>query len=91
MSTNEVRYEIRTVDGANYKIDTLEEVLSYSNPQSRRIVKLSISANKQKNTHLFTQNLTLSLFDMTLYDKSCILSPQVSAKKALLARIFYNS
>ena len=71
---DEVRYEIRTVDGASYKIDTLEEVLSYSNPQSRRIVKLNIFANKQKNTHLFTPNLTLSLFDMTLYDKSCILS-----------------
>lgn len=71
---DEVKYEIRTVDGASYKIDTLEEVLSYSNPQSRKIVKLSITANKQKNTHLFTPNLTLSFFDLTLYDKSCILS-----------------
>ena len=39
---DEVGYEIRTVDGASFKIDTLEEILSYSNPQLRRIVKLSI-------------------------------------------------
>ena len=73
-SFNEVKYEISTVDGASYKIDTLEEVLIYSNPQSRRIIKLTITANKQKNTHSYYPNLTLSLFDMTHFDKSCILS-----------------
>lgn len=71
---DEVKYEIRTVDGASYKIETLEEVLLYSNPHSRRIIKLTITANKQKNTHSFSPNLTLSLFDMTQFDKSCILS-----------------
>lgn len=69
-----VYYRIETVDGASYKLGTLEEVLSYSNPQPRRIIKISIIGNKESDAIKIYPDITVSLFDMSKYDKACILS-----------------
>ena len=42
----DVEYKIFTSDGANYKLSSKDEVLAYSNPESRRIIKIFISFSK---------------------------------------------
>ena len=69
-----IYYKIETIDGASYKLNSLEEVLSYSNPQPRKIIKISIIGNKEKDAIKIYPDITVSLFDMSKYDKSCILS-----------------
>lgn len=71
---NEVRYEIKTLDGAVYKLDSIDAILSYNNPDARRLIKVSIIGNKECGTHIFLPDITVSLFDMSKYDKSCVIS-----------------
>lgn len=70
----DVEYRIYTADGANYKLNTKEDVLLYSNPDSRRIIKVVISGNKEHRDRSFYKDFSISLFDMSKYDKSCILT-----------------
>ena len=83
----DVDYKIYTVDGANYKMSTIEEVLSYSNPESRRIIKIVISGNKEHRESAFFKDFSISLFDMSKYDKSCILSLNNMEEKDI---VFYS-
>ena len=69
-----VYYKIETIDGASYNLSTIEDVLSYSNPQPRRIIKVGIFGNKEKDTIKIYPDISIFLFDMGKYDKSCILS-----------------
>lgn len=39
---DKVEYEIHTVDGASYKLPSIDDVITYSNPDSRRIIKINI-------------------------------------------------
>ncbi len=70
----DVYYKIETIDGATYKLSTLDEILSYCNPQSRKIIKLSITGSRESRANKIYPDISISLFDMSLYDKSCILS-----------------
>ena len=70
----DVEYKIYTSDGANYSLSTKDEVLSYSNPDSRRIIKVVISGNKEHRERSIFKDFSISLFDLSKYDKSCILT-----------------
>lgn len=70
----DILYEIKTVDGATYKMTTIEDVFSYNNPSPRKIEKIVISANKQSETRKLFPDFSLSLFDSSQYSASCILS-----------------
>ena len=65
----------------------MDEVLSYSNPDSRRIIKIVISGNKEHRDRSYYKDFSLSLFDMTKYDKSCILILNNMEEKDI---VFYN-
>lgn len=71
---DKVEYEIHTVDGASYKLPTIDDVIAYSNPDSRRIIKINIWGEKKKDSPSFYWAFSLSLFDMSKYDSSCILT-----------------
>lgn len=83
----DIEYKIYTSDGANYNLGTMDEVLSYSNPDSRRIIKIVISGNKEHRDRSYYKDFSLSLFDMTEYDKSCILILNNMEEKDI---VFYN-
>lgn len=70
---NEVEYVIHTIDGASYILPTIDDVIKYRNPDSRRIVKIGIHAEKSKENHGLYPSFSISLFDRTQHDLSCIL------------------
>lgn len=69
----EVCYEIETNDGAQYKIQDLNAILEYSNPDSRKIIRIRIRGNREKEEISFLPNICISLFDTSVYEKSIIL------------------
>jgi hypothetical protein len=83
----DVEYKIYTSDGADYSLDAMDGVLSYSNPDSRRIIKIVISGNKEHRDRSFYKDFSLSLFDMSKYDKSCILTLDHMEEKDI---VFYS-
>lgn len=83
----DVGYKIYTSDGASYTLNTKDEVLSYNNPDSRRIIKIVISGNKEHRERSFYKDFSISLFDMSKYDKSCILTLNNMEEKDI---VFYN-
>lgn len=83
----DIEYKIYTADGANYKLSTKEDVLSYSNPESRRIIMIVISGNREHREHAFYKDFSISLFDMSKYDKSCILTLNNMEEKDI---VFYT-
>ena len=83
----DIEYKIYTSDGANYNLSTMDGVLSYSNPDSRRIIKIVISGNKEHREHSFYKDFSLSLFDMSKFDKSCILTLNNMEEKDI---VFYS-
>lgn len=70
----DVEYVIHTIDGASYRLPTIDEVLKYRNPDARQIVKIDIRAEKNKENHGFYPSFSISLFDRTQHDLSCMLS-----------------
>lgn len=68
----DVSYEIETKDGAQYKIRDINDILGYTNPNSRKIILLRIRGNREAGKSLFLPNICISLFDTTIYDKSII-------------------
>lgn len=83
----DVDYKIYTSDGANYSMDAKDEVLSYINPDSRRIIKIVISGNKDHRDRSFYKDFSLTLFDMSKFDKSCILTLNNMEEKDI---VFYS-
>lgn len=69
----EFQYDINTKDGARYTLGSLEEVLNYSNPEDRMIQRICIKCNKEKGKSFLFPNISISLQDMSLYGKSCVL------------------
>lgn len=69
-----VEYEIKTIDGAKYKLPTIDDLITYNNPDSRKIVSISISGYKNKDGNGYYPEFSISLFDMSEYDASCILT-----------------
>ena len=83
----DIEYKIYTSDGANYCLGIMDDVLSYSNPDSRRIIKIVISGNKEHRDRSFYKDFSISLFDMSEYDKSCILTLNNMEEKDI---VFYS-
>ena len=83
----DVEYIIYTSDGANYSLSTKDEVLSYTNPDSRRIIKIVISGNIEHRDRSFYKDFSISLFDMSEYEKSCILALNNMEEKDI---VFYS-
>lgn len=83
----DVDYKIFTSDGANYKLNSKDEVFAYSNPESRRIIKIVISGNKDHRERAFYKDISVSLFDLSKYDKSCILTLNNMEEKDI---VFYT-
>ncbi len=83
----DIDYIIYTSDGASYKLSAIEDVLSYSNPESRRIIKIVISGNKEHREHALYKDFSISLLDMSKYDKSCILDLNNMEEKDI---VFYT-
>ena len=69
---NDIRFEIETTDGAQYKLQDLNDILEYTNPDSRKIKLLRIRGNKEKGGFFYLPNICVSLFDTTVYNKSII-------------------
>lgn len=69
---DDVRYEIETTDGAHYKLQDLNDILEYTNPDSRKIKLLRVKGNKEKGKFFYLPNICVSLFDTSVYNKSII-------------------
>lgn len=69
----DVRYEIETKDGAQYKVQDINDILGYVNPDSRKIEVLRIRGNREEGESFFLPNICISLFDTSFYDKSIII------------------
>lgn len=69
-----VEYEIKTIDGAKYILPNIDDVIAYNNPDSRKIVCISIGGYKSKDGRGYYPEFSISLFDMSKYDASCILT-----------------
>lgn len=68
-----VKCSIKTKDGAEYNSITLEEVLQYDNCDYRKIICLSIKGNKDESNSFSFPNISITLCDNSVYDKSFIL------------------
>jgi hypothetical protein len=67
----ELRYYINTKDGARYTLNSLEEVLNYSNTDGRNIQRLCVRGNKKKGESFIYPNIYVSLLDKSVYTTSC--------------------
>ena len=57
----EVQYTIKTKDGAEYVLNSIDEILEYSNPSSRRIEMFRVEGNKEKGKGFYLPNISISL------------------------------
>lgn len=67
----ELEYSINTKDGAKYKLNSLEDVLNYSNPDGRKIQRICINGYKKKGERFVYPNISVSLLDKSKHVKSC--------------------
>ena len=67
----ELQYCINTNDGARYTLESLDEVLKYSNPNGRKIQKICIKGNKKKGNQFVYPDISVSLLDNSVYTSSC--------------------
>ena len=67
----ELKYTINTKDGARYTLDSLDEVLKYSNPDGRKIQRICIKGNKKKGDRFTYPDISVSLLDKSVYASSC--------------------
>ena len=67
----ELQYDINTKDGARYTLDSLDEVLKYSNPNDRKIQRICIKGNKKKGDRFVYPDIAVSLLDKSVYSSSC--------------------
>lgn len=67
----ELQYTINTKDGARYTLNSLDDVLQFSNPDDRKIQRICIKGNKRKGDNFIYPNVSISLMDKSVYVKSC--------------------
>lgn len=67
----EFSFDFKTKDGAKYTVDNIEEVLTYSNPNSRKIIRLDIKGNLRKGNHFIFPNISIILYDSSIHGLSC--------------------
>ncbi len=66
----ELQYSINTKDGARYTLNSLDEVLNYSNPDDRKIQRICVKGNKKKGDKFIYPNISISLLDKSVFTKS---------------------
>lgn len=67
----ELEYTISTKDGARYTLNSLDEVLSYSNPDNRKIQRLCVRGRRRNSVNFIHPSISISLLDKSVYTKSC--------------------
>lgn len=83
----EFSFDFTTKDGAEYTVDNIEDVLNYSNPDTRKIVKLSIKGNVHKGNNFIFPNILISLYDSAIYDSSYLITFRQLEEKDI---VFYT-
>lgn len=69
-----VSYRIYTIDRANYKLGSLDDILSYGNLDSRRIIELDmIGTNNNEEYTSFFSEISVSLYDISEHSVSAYL------------------
>lgn len=66
----ELQYEINTKEGTRYTLNSIEEILNYSNPDDRKIQRICIKGNKEKDKNFIFPNISVSILDKSKYSKS---------------------
>lgn len=67
----ELQFTINTKDGARYTINSIEDVLNYSNTDGRKIQRFCVRGNKKKAGSFIHPNICVSLLDKSAYTTSC--------------------
>ncbi len=67
----EVEYEIETIDGLQYEYSSVDDLLAYNNPNSRKITKISIRGNLYNGGSSSVPELYLSIGDRSKTELSC--------------------
>lgn len=67
----EVEYVIETIDGVQYEYSSVDDLLAYNNPNSRKITKISIRGNLYNGGSSSVPELYLSIDDQSKSELSC--------------------
>ena len=67
----EVEYEIETIEGVQYEYSSIDDLLAYNNPNSRKITKISIRGNLYNGGSSSVPELYLSIGDRSKSELSC--------------------
>ena len=67
----EIQYSINTKDGARYTLNSLDDVLNYSNPDDRKIQRICVKGNKKKGDSFVCPNISVSLMEKSVFSRSC--------------------
>lgn len=67
----EVEYGIETLDGVQYEYSSIDDLLAYNNPNSRKITKINIRGNLYNGGSSSVPELYLSIGDRSKSELSC--------------------
>ena len=67
-----ITYMMKTSDGADYKLDSIKDIIEYDNFDSRKIIVIYIYANKNDNKYISYSDLEISILDYNVYGKSVL-------------------
>lgn len=67
----EVKYGIETIDGVQYEYSSIDDLLAYNNPNSRKITSISIRGNLYNGGSSSVPELYLSIGDRSKSELSC--------------------
>ena len=67
----EVEYGIETLDGVQYEYSSIDDLLAYNNPNSRKITKINIRGNLYNGGSSSVPELYLSIGDWSKSELSC--------------------
>lgn len=67
----EVEYGIKTIDGVQYVYSSIDDLLAYNNPNSRKITEISIRGNLYNGGSSSVPELYLSIGDWSKSELSC--------------------
>lgn len=69
----EVEYGIKTIDGVQYVYSSIDDLLAYNNPNSRKITEISIRGNLYNGGSSSVSELYLSIGDRSKSELSCFM------------------
>lgn len=67
----EVKYGIETIDGTQYEYSSVDDLLAYKNPNSRKITKISIWGNQYNGGTSLVPEIYLTVDDRLKSELSC--------------------